>query len=155
MNFKESKIDTEYFDEDLENRILWAVKEHNLFTRSWLQFHDVIDMTFKKDKFKKIDILQFIVIPLYLFFDNKTIEDSIHISEEKLTPDSFEIFKQIKIDCIKNPYTVDKLYYLADIIRVMYNCYIRSRYYNNLKILLKQSFKTILGILNKNQCLNK
>ena len=89
------------------------------------------------------------------FFDNKTIVDSIHISEEKLTPDSFEIFKQIKIDCIKNPYTVDKLYYLADIIRVMYNCYIRSRYYNNLKILLKQSFKTILGILNKNQCLNK
>ena len=155
LEFDESKIETEYFSENLENRILWSLKEYNEATRSWLKFHDVIDMTFKKDKFKKFDILKFLNILLYLFFENKQLIDSVHIDDEDLSEKSLEISKQIKIEFIDNPQTVDKLYNLADIIRLMYNNYSRSRYYNNLKILLNQSFKNILEILNKNQCLNK
>ena len=43
---------------------------------------------------------------------------------------------------------------IADIIQVLHNNYLESKFSNNLLNILKISFENILEIYNKTQCLN-
>lgn len=145
-----SKI-TKIFSHDiLEKNIIWSLRYYENQINIWLKYHDIFDMEFKKSKFNKIDLIKLFEIVLAIFIDNC---EKIDLKNINLCVNTQNILNQYKKSSLEN--CEKEIYLIADIIKLLYNNYINSEYYINLKKIMRDLFENLLELINKNQCLSK
>jgi len=150
INLNPSDISKEFLYDILEKNIIWSLRYYENQVIIWLKHHDMFDMEFKKSNFSKSDLIKFFEILLVIFIDNSKIIDFNKID---LSENTKRILNQYKKNSLENIET--DIYIISNIVKLLYNNYVNSEYYINLKKILKQLFENLLELINKNQCLSK
>ena len=133
----------------LEKNLLWSLRYHEQEVSIWLKYHDILDMEFKKPKFLESDLIRFMEILLEIFIDSN---QNTTINTIELTDKTKIILYQYKKNTIEN--VQSEIFTITNILKLLYNNYVKSEYYVNLKKIIKKLFENLLVLINKNQCLS-
>ena len=109
-------------------------------------------MEYKKSIYTSSDLTTFLGLLLEIFIDRS---DTVNIKQVNLSERSLNILNQYKKNNITDRDGDRVFIEITQIVKDLYNTYTNSDYYTNLMSILKELFKTLLELINKNQCLSK
>jgi len=146
------KITTKFSNTDLDKHLLWTLRYYETEVSKWLKIHDVLNMEYKKHTYTSSDLITFLGLLLEMFIDKS---DTVNIKLVNLSERGLNILDQYKKNNITDRDGDQIFIEITQIVRDLYNIYSNSDYYTSLMSILKELFKTLLELINKNQCLSK
>lgn len=155
---EQNNIKRDFYADDIENIILWRLKEYKNRTRLWIANHDKLQMMYKKD-ITSVSLQNFLEILIYIF---KISPADCHFQQIDFTNISMTSFydnymAQYKKGKFSDNIYIKTTYELINIIQELYNIYIQHEdnvFYTNLMEILKNLFLEMQIIINRNQSLN-
>lgn len=155
-----TNISTTFYDNPIDNKLLWQLKEYKNRSHILINNLDKLEMmyTVNESQVIKTDMyLSFIKLLVFIF---KQLEEncskSIDISHDTVSFDDYytDYFKEFKsTKFTKNTY-IKLTYEILYIIQTIHNLIKDCRYYQNISLVLNNVFKYIIQIINNNQTLN-
>ncbi len=147
------KIEKEFYQDKLENIILWNLKEYKDKTSLWIYNHDKLNMVYKKT-IKKDDLINFLRILIFIFKLNNT--SCLDIQHNNITLNTYfdEFITIYKSENFTSDDSIKLIYELINILQELYNIYNQDDIYDNIKNMIKFLFDDMRIKINRNQCLN-
>ena len=154
----QSKIMCTFYDDDIENIILWRLKEYKNRTRLWIANHDKLQMMYKKE-ITSTSLHEFLTIIILIFKISSSNCDiqQLDFSEIEINDDYNAYLSQYKKGKFQDNTFIKTTYEIINIVQELHNIYTQHEdhiYYKNLIEMLNNMFKEIQIIINRNQCLN-
>ena len=147
-----------FYDDKIDNTILWNLKEYKNRTRVWLHNHDKLQMVYKRDITKK-ESFKFLQTIIYIFkvLEDNTSVEILNFDALQINPELLKYIEEFKLTKFTDEKSIKISYEIMNILKVLYNTYIEDDdhiYYQHLLIIIKYLFEELKEIINRNQCLN-